>query len=89
MHFPMIWRRIASPYMPPRRLEGGVSPRLALKTMIMIVVTFLIMMLVLSMIIAAGPWLVLVVGSVIHLVSGSLIARSSSSFHFVLLDSYC
>jgi hypothetical protein len=29
MHFPVIWRCLASPYMSPRRLEGGVSPRLA------------------------------------------------------------
>jgi hypothetical protein len=34
MHFPMIWDHLASPYMSPRRLEGGVSPRLiALKSM--------------------------------------------------------
>jgi hypothetical protein len=27
-HFPVIWCCLASPYMLPRRLEGGVSPRL-------------------------------------------------------------
>jgi hypothetical protein len=73
MYFPVIWCCIASPYMSPRRLEGGVSPRLALKTMIMIVVSFLIQMLVLSMIVAPGPWLVLVAGSMIHFVSRNLI----------------
>jgi hypothetical protein len=30
MHFPVIWCRLTSPYMTPRWLEGGVSPRLAL-----------------------------------------------------------
>jgi hypothetical protein len=35
MHFSVIWRRLASPHMSPRRLEGGVPPRLtALKTMV-------------------------------------------------------
>jgi hypothetical protein len=35
MHFPVIWRPLALPYMLPRQLEAGVSPRLiTLKTMI-------------------------------------------------------